>query len=276
MARRIATLALSILVAAASLGAAGIDWRPSLAAARDEARLSGKLLMVDVYTDWCTWCKKLDSEAYVAPAVVALSASFVPLKINPEKDAAGAAFVEKLGVSGYPTVLFLEPDGALAYRIGGYLPAKDFADKMRLALDYRSKLGAYSAEYGAGKYGNAPEYLSMLCELGRIDEAEPIFDRLKASLGAAQRAESALAIAESLVDSEQYGRAMPYLALVESAEPGSDKAYEAYFYHAAALFYTAGKAKAMEYLDGLLGSKQAPETWKARYEDMKARMGRAK
>ena len=48
----------------------GIAWRMDLDAATSEARQSGKVLMVDVYTDWCEWCKVLDTKTYTDPKVI--------------------------------------------------------------------------------------------------------------------------------------------------------------------------------------------------------------
>ena len=39
------------------------DWDKAMAAARAQK----KPVVVDFYTDWCGWCKKLDKETYGAP-----------------------------------------------------------------------------------------------------------------------------------------------------------------------------------------------------------------
>ena len=45
-----------------------------------------KKIMVDVFTDWCGWCKKMDKGAFVDPAVMAyISANFYPVKFNAEQ-----------------------------------------------------------------------------------------------------------------------------------------------------------------------------------------------
>ena len=46
-----------------------------------------KILMVDVYTDWCYWCKVMDRETFSDSAVIQkLNSNFVTVKLNPEKD----------------------------------------------------------------------------------------------------------------------------------------------------------------------------------------------
>lgn len=88
-----------------------------------KAKSDNKRVVVDVYTDWCGWCKKMDGEAYSNKDVKNILAdNFVFIKLNAEgtgkikykgkeyTETELAAFFE---VTGYPTTVFLEPDGSL-------------------------------------------------------------------------------------------------------------------------------------------------------------------
>lgn len=45
-----------------------------------------KKIVVDVFTDWCGWCKKMDKGAFIDPAVAAYIAEhFYPVKLNAEQ-----------------------------------------------------------------------------------------------------------------------------------------------------------------------------------------------
>ena len=45
-----------------------------------------KKIVVDVFTDWCGWCKKMDKGAFLDPAITAyISENFYPVKLNAEQ-----------------------------------------------------------------------------------------------------------------------------------------------------------------------------------------------
>ncbi len=102
-----------------------------------DAKVQHKLVLVDVYTDWCHWCKQLDKDVYPDRNVQKqLHAYFAATKVNAESDASidflgtttsGRQLAPHWSVTGYPTILFLSPDGNVIERVPGYLPAKDFA-----------------------------------------------------------------------------------------------------------------------------------------------------
>ena len=44
-----------------------------------------KFIIVDVYTDWCTWCKKMDASTFQNPSVINyIDQHFYAVKMNPE------------------------------------------------------------------------------------------------------------------------------------------------------------------------------------------------
>lgn len=106
-----------------------IKWAKDWASARKSAAVSGKLIMVDFYTDWCGWCKRLDRDTFPHKTVIEASQDFIPLKLNAERE--GRPLARKHGVRGYPTILFFDHTGKLVGRIGGYLKPGPFVATMK-------------------------------------------------------------------------------------------------------------------------------------------------
>lgn len=103
-----------------------------------EAAKQQKKLLVDVYTDWCSWCKKMDKEVYTDNRVIALlNEHFVMVKLNAESSKKltyrGQEFTERefaaaLGVDGYPTTVFFLSDAKPITRIPGFMEPKTFTN----------------------------------------------------------------------------------------------------------------------------------------------------
>ncbi len=101
-----------------------------------EAKKLKKKILVDVYTDWCKWCKKLDAEVYTDAKVAKyLDQQYIPVKINAESDEkvkfedmkiTEAELAAKLGVSGYPTIIFLDTEGKYINKLASFVPAERF------------------------------------------------------------------------------------------------------------------------------------------------------
>lgn len=106
-----------------------IKWVKDWPSAKKAAAASGKLIMVDFYTSWCGWCKRLDRDTFPHKTVIEASQDFIPLKLNAEKE--GRSLARKHGVRGYPTILFFDHTGKVVGRIGGYLKPAPFAATMK-------------------------------------------------------------------------------------------------------------------------------------------------
>jgi thiol:disulfide interchange protein len=98
-----------------------ISWRRDIESALAEARSEGKVVVVDVYTDWCGWCKKMDQNIYSSPLVVSLSKREVFLKLDAEDGGEGQRFAARMRVRGYPTTIILDEDGEPLAAKSGYI-----------------------------------------------------------------------------------------------------------------------------------------------------------
>ncbi len=125
------------------------SWQDVLAKAKKE----DKLVFVDVYTSWCGPCKKMVAEVFPLKEVGdVFNAAFVNYKIDAEKGE-GIQIAKQFGVKSYPTYLFVNGDGVLVYRSGGYNEAKLFLNEAAIAIKEKhdpKPLAEWDDEYRAG------------------------------------------------------------------------------------------------------------------------------
>ncbi|KAB2879412.1 DUF255 domain-containing protein [bacterium] len=101
-----------------------------------KAKNENKQVLIDIYTDWCGWCKVMDEKTYTDSRIVQyLNSKFVLIKLNPEKDGPvmfngktynADHFAQGIGVNGYPATAFFESDAKLITLVPGYLKADEF------------------------------------------------------------------------------------------------------------------------------------------------------
>jgi len=105
-------------------GSSVLPWERDLPTALERAGNEKKLVMVDLYTDWCGWCRRLDQTTLSDSSVQRALARVVSVRLNAEKD--GMEIARRFNVDGYPTILFLNASGDEVGRIPGYLEPRPF------------------------------------------------------------------------------------------------------------------------------------------------------
>ncbi|MBO6514946.1 MAG: DUF255 domain-containing protein [Bacteroidia bacterium] len=106
-----------------------------------KAKAENKIALIDTYTAWCGWCKKMDRDTYEDQAIIdKIGKNFVPIKFNPElgdKYQIGDTTVDGrtlLGAlskgksSGYPTTFFYLPKQNQMLQYPGYMDAQKFGN----------------------------------------------------------------------------------------------------------------------------------------------------
>jgi thioredoxin-related protein len=117
-------------------------------------RESPRPMIVDTFTDWCTWCKKLDTATFSNPIIAEmLNNKFYPVKFDAEgKDSCrfqGTTFIND-GKSGkahqlavamlrgqmaYPNIVFFNEKIQLLTNVPGYRTAKEMEVLLRFFAD---------------------------------------------------------------------------------------------------------------------------------------------
>lgn len=141
------------VAAAEELWIADIKQAMALAERRD------RFLLVDLYADWCHWCKLLEREVFSTHRFQQFADQFVLLRVDTEDGGQGSRFMERIGSPGLPTTLILDRGMVRVATVEGYLPT----DKMIEALE--SQLAAYHAlEKALAEFaeGNDPAILYTL------------------------------------------------------------------------------------------------------------------
>ncbi|HEY9869131.1 MAG TPA: thioredoxin family protein [Candidatus Obscuribacterales bacterium] len=111
-------------------------WLNDLSRSLDLARRSNKMVLVDVYTDWCGWCHKLDKDTYSHPDVIKfVNSQFVCLKLDAEDGGQGQGFAQKYRVRGYPCIMMLDASGNQRGVFYGYRAADQFPGAVQKALE---------------------------------------------------------------------------------------------------------------------------------------------
>lgn len=116
-----------------------------------QAKKQNKKVMIDIYTNWCGWCKKLDKEVYANKNVSKyLSDNYISIKLNAESgkkiNFKGKEYTEQqlaaaLGATGYPTIVFLKSNADLITKLGGYVESERFLNILKfLGEDHYEKM----------------------------------------------------------------------------------------------------------------------------------------
>jgi thioredoxin:protein disulfide reductase len=122
-----------------------IPWLHDERSALEQARATGKGLLVDFSAEWCAACKELDLHVFTDPAVKAeVAERFVPLKIDATEETDEITRLEaKYGVPGLPTVLLMACNDPIPKqqecavpqdgpgRVTGFIPPAEMIERMR-------------------------------------------------------------------------------------------------------------------------------------------------
>lgn len=134
------------------LSAQSIQWL-NLEEAEVEMKANpDKMLFIDFYTNWCSWCKTMDRTTFQEPEVINyINENFIPIKFNAEKrdnvnffgksykyvkpqqgnrGVNSFAFFSLRGNLSYPAYAIMDHEGGLERALLGYMPKDAFLERL--------------------------------------------------------------------------------------------------------------------------------------------------
>lgn len=92
------------------------------------AKKEHKLIFVDIYATWCGPCKRLKATTFSNVEVGSFyNSTFINVALDGEQGE-GMTLAQKYGVRSYPTLLFLDGNGDIVTRTGGYHNTEEFIE----------------------------------------------------------------------------------------------------------------------------------------------------
>ncbi len=234
-----------------------ITWLQNMDAALQQAGKADKLVLVNFYTDWCGFCRRMDQSTFTDKTVIQKMNAFVPVKINTDIE---KKIAEEYAVNGLPTTVILDSKGRIISGSEGYMHSNDLIEMMNLAVKTTTDLRQNLKELESypNNWNRALEFAQKNLELQRFQDALPWLERIiehtpkeqtdihawanfdlaivKASMGnpiaAVDYAETVMSIYSGHEAAGQTRKNFPdilYLAGEKAQKQGNQKASRAYY-----------------------------------------------
>lgn len=95
------------------------------AQALTQAKVENKPVLLDIYATWCGPCKMLKTSTFAdKDAGDYYNQHFINVALDGEQPE-GEQLAQKFQIRGYPTLIFLSPEGQVLHKSAGYIDADE-------------------------------------------------------------------------------------------------------------------------------------------------------
>lgn len=117
-----------LLIAAPLMAQSSVKWEENYANAVKRAQAEKKMILMDLWAEWCPPCQYLRNKVFPTPQAQAALAKVVPLSVMVEfKDRKpieeGVRLAKQFNLEAYPTLIILDSDGKEIRRQVGAFPS---------------------------------------------------------------------------------------------------------------------------------------------------------
>ena len=205
-----------------------IVWERDYEKAVQRAVAEKKVILADMFTDWCVLCKDMDQETFGDPTLITeMARKYVWLKLNTETEEDGKKLQGEFGILTYPMVMVLDSKGQEIDRVEGFVRPQVFKQSVENHLQNPESLGKVRE-----RVEKAPDSLDLRSALGNklLDrknyrKAAAEFQRvieLDPENRGGKTVESYYNLAMSLASQTKFDDAIAKLALLEKKFPDAE------------------------------------------------------
>ena len=113
--------------------AAEINWHPWSATAFEEAKESGRPILLSISAVWCHWCHVMDETTYSHPGIIDLiNRDYVPIRVDND---VRPDINQRYNMGGWPSTAFLTSSGDILTG-ATYMPPDQMADALTKVASY--------------------------------------------------------------------------------------------------------------------------------------------
>ena len=154
-------LCFAALLAFAASAQGSTGWISRIDKAKAEAEATNRLILVDLYADWCHWCKRLETDVFSSEEFERYSDKFVLLRVDTEDGAEGSDLQRHFSAYSLPTILIMDHRKVEFGRVEGYAPTSQFIREIETEI---AAFRALEAGYERFADSDDPSALAVLAD----------------------------------------------------------------------------------------------------------------